>query len=339
MKRTKALALGVALATTLSVAGAKTAQEPADGLAFDAISAPSTVSYAGVVESIRIGSEGSDVSIYSIEHRAPSLTKRVFSSPPALRGDEIVTNGKESYAVDERRLRIVQSDTGAADDEVAFDDNYLLLRANYRAVRRGGRRFAGRNCDAVALVNNYTHRTVLLLLVDDETKLVLDKQKFDSDGSLVSEVRFDSVDFASPAPASDFAIPPNLKRISGPVFGQPNGDVPRVVANAGFDARGPKFLPEGFAPVEGKVVLIKGVRTLHLLYSDGIRTVSLFENAGDSGLNMDRLHPQGTTVAGRDATYAEKGPMTLLAWNAASLHFALVGELRLDELQHIAASI
>ena len=81
------------------------------------------------------------------------------------------------------------------------------------------------------------------------------------------------------------------------------------------------------------------MRTLHLLYSDGIRTVSLFENTGTSELDLQRLHPQAANVSGRDAQYAERGQTTLLTWTDGNLHCALVGDMPLDELEKIADSL
>ena len=339
MKRVKLLALALALAVTFSSVGARETREPADALVFDAISAPASVSYTGVVESIRIGTEGSDVSVYRIEHLAPALTGHFYTTPASLHGDEVITQGKRGYWVDARRRRIVQSSNGAVNDEIAFADNYILMRANYEAVEQPDESFDGRSVDVVALLNKYTHRSTLLLRIDRQTKLVLDKQEYGPDGALVDEVRFESVRYTANIASSDFSLPKTFSRVDGPRFAQPSDDVNRVLRSAGFNTRDPKFLPEGFSPVEGKLVAIQGVRTVHLLYSDGIRTVSLFENATASGLEMTRMHPQATTVSGRPAQYAENGETTLLAWSGPGLHFVLVGELSLGELQRIAASI
>ncbi len=63
-----------------------------------------------------------------------------------------------------------------------------------------------------------------------------------------------------------------LTQVAGPKRGVPSEAIDSLVAQAGFAAHNPKFLPLGFSPVEGSVETIQGVRTLHLLYSDGVRT-------------------------------------------------------------------
>jgi negative regulator of sigma E activity len=313
MTRLKTVAGVAALAASLTLAGAAPNDEPADGLVFDAMTAPATVSYTGTVEVVSIGNQGSEASVYRIEHRAPNLTQRLYMSPPRLHGDSVVTRGERSYFVDVRRRRVLRSENDAANDQIARDDNYILLRANYRAVKQSAESFDGREVRSVALINKYTDRVTMLVRIDEQTKLVLDKQQFASEGSLVNEVRFENVRYASDIADADFNLPKDFAAVRGPTFGEPSKD--------------------------GHMIDVKSVPTLQLLYSDGIRTVSLFENTGDAGVDLQPLHPQPASISGHAAHYAEQGPNMLLTWTDGPLHFALVGDLRIEELRRIAASL
>jgi negative regulator of sigma E activity len=304
-----------------------------------AISAPSTVSYTGVVQVVRMGSRAAEASVYHIEHRAPELTRRDYSSPSAVAGDAIVSRGDMSFSIDARRHRIVETRNAALEDRIAIDDNYALLRQNYQIAAKADETFDGRRCAVLMLINKYNRRPRMLVRIDRETKVVLDKQEFSLDGSLMGEVRFEQVTYTSSIPASDFALPKEYQVVKGPTFGQPPQDPRLVVGRAGFAARAPRTLPEGFAPIEGSLVDLKGVRTVHLLYSDGIRTFSLFENGTGATLDTAGLQSQWTSVGQHRAQYAESGAMALLAWSDATLHYALVGELTLPELKSIAAAV
>lgn len=328
-----------ALATALPSATSSFAPNGTDALLFAAIAAPAKVSYTGVCEVLRIGNHASEASVYRIEHRAPDLWRRTYSAPSALSGDAVISKGDLSFSIDARRRRIVETRNGALDDRIVLNDNYALLRANYTAVQKNDETFAGRLVAVVVLTNKYNHRQAMLVRIDRESKIMLDKEEFARDGSLVGEVRFEEVSFTSPIRSADFALPKQYAIVQGPEFGEPSADPDRAVRTAGFEVRVPKNLPEGFAPVEGNLVELKGVRTIHVLYSDGIRTVSLFENAKASTLDMTGLQTQWTTVSGRKAQYAEDGATALLAWSDASLHYALVGELGMAELRSIAAAI
>jgi negative regulator of sigma E activity len=337
MKRVALIACSCALAAGLSSAAASS-EESADALVYDAMAAPATVSYQGVVETVRIGNAGSQASVFHIEHRAPNQTLRRYTTPSALAGDYVITKGVQTYSVDVNRKRVVAGKNDAVNDQIAIDNNYLLLRQNYHALKRGNESLDGRSVVDVALINNYTRRTIVLVKIDAETKLVLDKQQFAGDGSLIAQTRFESVSYDA-APPADFEVPKAYASVAGPSFATPSDDPHAVTATAGFTAREPKFLPDGFSPVEASVVSLHGIRTLHVLYSDGLRTVSLFENDSEAAVDMSAMHPQTTTIGGRDADYAESGPTTLLAWRDRTLHFALVGELQLSELKRIASSI
>jgi negative regulator of sigma E activity len=101
----------------------------------------------------------------------------------------------------------------------------------------------------------------------------------------------------------------------------------------------PHYLPNGFSEVGADVATIRTVRNLHVIYSDGIRGLSLFENDTDESANFDGLRPATTHFAGHEATYVRDGPTTLLAWHDHGLAFALVGDLDIRELAQIAISV
>jgi negative regulator of sigma E activity len=112
-----------------------------------------------------------------------------------------------------------------------------------------------------------------------------------------------------------------------------------VIKEAGFAPYEPKALPQGFDIVSADVTTVSGVRTLHLLYSDGLRSISLFENATDAAADFGSLHPKALYFEGHDAEYVEDGPTTLLTWKEHDIYFALVGDLLRNELVQIAKSV
>ena len=307
MKRLQIAAGTAMVAASLALASAAPPEEPADGFVFDAITAPAKISFAGTVEIVNIGDRQTQASVYRIEHRAPNLTQRFYISPPRLHGDLVVSHGDESYFVDARRHRVVRTENDASNDQIARDDNYLLLRANYRAVKQPPESFDGRQVRAVALINKVTSRTMMLVRIDEQTKLVLDKQQFASDGSLVSETRFQEVRYSSDIPPPISTSQRRIRSCAGQSTAIRLKTSLRWRARSGLRPAFRKLLPDGFSAVEGQAIAIKGVRTLQVLYSDGIRTVSLFENSATSGLDLQRSSPQATSVSGRPAIYAERG--------------------------------
>lgn len=303
------------------------------------MTAPNHLSYLGEVEELRFGEQRSEAAVYRIEHRAPNLTRRWYLAPSDLYGDSIISRGDTTYSIDVKRDRVVVAHDDAIDDQVAEDDNFAVLSSNYKPTFAPDENYDGRLVHVVLLTNKYTGEVTLRARIDAKTGLVLEKEQYAANGSLLSETRFKQMRYVDTIPMGIFEVPNGLKRVDGPARALPSSDLAHVISGAGFHAMGPKYLPEGFTPVEGDVIEIKGVRTLHLLYSDGIRTVSLFQNQSAAAVDFSHYRVNDTKIATHDAEYVEDGPTTLLAWSAEGLHFTLVGELTLNELEKIAASV
>jgi negative regulator of sigma E activity len=304
-----------------------------------AIEAPDRVSYVGEVQRIEIGDAQSEASVYRIEHLAPGLTRYWYLAPRSLFGDSIIVHGDTTYNVDVRNNRLIVDQNDAVDDQVALNDNFDLMARNYRIVAAPDQTVADRPAHALLLVNRHTGGTTMRVYIDAQTGLVLQKERFAGNGSLLSQVRFEQLHYTGAIPQEVFELPSGLQHVTGRAHGPPSGDIARMVRASGFAAKSPRYLPNGFVPVTGDVADVKGVRTLHLLYSDGIRTVSLFENAKGSAVDMSRFKVHSVRVGDDIGNYVEQGPLTLVAWSDSGIYYTMVGELSRDELVRIATSV
>lgn len=328
--------LALVLGVTLVAAATEPQHELPMPMLEAVLSAPSHVSYSAVVESVRNGMHGGHATIYRIEHRAPNLTRRSYSAPLDRFGTSEIVKGSVTYRIEPKRRRIVETTRVALSaDQVSGDA--VLIRANYRAMRVGSTMFDGRPTINALLINRHTHRATMFVRLDSETKIVLDKQEFGADGALVAETRLQQVRYGE-VPAQNFALPKDYAVVGAPQSIGPAEDPDRLVREAGFAARKPS-LPEGFAPLDGDTVVLHGSKTVQLLYSDGIRTVSLFESPAAVTPNMEPLHPQSVNVGGHAGEYAEDGAVALLIWNDGTIYYTLVGDLGRPELQLLADSI
>ncbi|HTZ53697.1 MAG TPA: DUF4367 domain-containing protein [Candidatus Acidoferrum sp.] len=303
------------------------------------MTAQQRISYVGEVAVLRIGQEHADAEVYRIEHRAPGMTRRWYIAPQELYGDSIITRGSTTYSIDVKREQVVVSKGEDVDQEVTENGNFGVLLSNYNAIYAPNETFDGRTVDVVLLNNRYTGQTTMRVLIDQRTHIMLERQEYASNGSLIAQTRMEQIRFTGAIPQGVFAIPSGLHRVDGAARGAESSDVQHVILSAGFAALEPKYLPEGFSPIAGDVVSIKNVPTLHLIYSDGIRTVSLFQNEKDAAVDLSHYHAVVTNVANHPAHYVQEGPTTLLAWSDGSRHFALVGDLSLNELEKIGASV
>jgi negative regulator of sigma E activity len=318
------------------------AQPPnADELVRAATEAPKRVSYVGEVQSTRWGASQSVSTIVRIEHASPYSTRRTYLAPQAVYGEYTVTRGPKTYDFDVHRQTVLTSENLAPDNAVAYNNNIALVFANYTAVEGPQEAVAGRPAQTVSLINRHTGERVMRLWIDAQTKIVLAKESYTSDGSLATRMRFDEIRYTGDIPGDIFStdVPAGFHAIAGRRFAQPSTDIAAAVRNAGFTPVGPRYLPEGFSLISADTSDIKGVKSLHLLYSDGLRNLSLFQNASNAAADFGNLRPSTISFEGHDAQYVKDGPTTLLAWREHGLAFALVGDLDVKEFVEIAISV
>ena len=317
--------------------------EPADPtvLLRSSIAAPNTVSYVGQFESVRFASNRASATIVKVEHRAPTLTRRWYVAPEALYGDYVITRGASTYQFDTKGAKVTVTRNAALDDPLLSGDNFERILQNYRAIYDADATVADRPTASVSLINKYTGERAVRVWIDRQTHLVLKKEEYHANGAVAAQTRFEDLRYTSSIPDGIFSIDPpaGFSRVTGPAVAAPSSDIEKVIHDAGFTPYTPKVLPQGFDVVSGDVAMVNGVRTLHLLYSDGLRSISLFENATGAAADFGALHPTTINFEGHDGQYVEDGPTTLLTWKEHDIHFALVGDLLRPELIEIAKSV
>jgi outer membrane lipoprotein-sorting protein len=305
-----------------------------------AMNAERTVSYVAQIQTIRFGATGSEATIVKEEHLAPNQTHKVYLAPESLYGDSVIVRNDDTMTYDAKRSRVVVTH-GPRYEESVTNGNLGLLLANYRPVLSTTKIVAGRATIPCALINRFTGELVMRLWIDAETRLILQRETYHANGTVGSRVQFEDIRYTAAIPPAVFAtpVPHGYTMVRREDSGSPSTDVGRVLAQAGFSPAGPHYLPEGFTLVSADVATPKGTKTLHLLYSDGIRSLSLFETASNAPTDYGKLKPVATKIGNRDATYVNEGTTTLLSWKDKGLVFALVGDLDVKDLKAIASSV
>jgi len=306
-----------------------------------AVAAPQHVSFVGQMSWIGSGTRQAFAYVAKIEHRAPDETRRTYLAPRGVYGEYVVSRGAMSYDVEPNLKRVIVSENRAVVDPVAVVDDIALLDGNYRAVRSATDDVADRPTDVVDLVSRYTGERAMRLWIDSQTHIVLAKEAYHGDGSLAWRTRFDEIRYTDAIQEEFFAtaIPSGYATVHGRSYAQ-QGSLTSAVSAAGFAPITPKYLPEGFILSGADYSQTPdGTKNVHLIYTDGIRELSLFENASDRAVDFGDMRPHKTSFEGHDAQYAHQGPDTLLAWRERRLTFLLVGDLDLTELVPIAKSV
>jgi negative regulator of sigma E activity len=334
------LALCVSGSALAAIAPAAPPEDP-EALLRESLLAPLTVSYVGQIETVRFSLNRATATIVKIEHRAPQMTRRWYVAPEALYGDYIISRGPSTYQFDTKRETVTVSQTRVVDDQLAESGNFSRVLDNYRAIYDGTETVADRAATSIVLINRFTGERALRVWIDRETHLVLKKEEYHANGAVASQTRFEEVRYTGTIPDGIFSTdtPTGYAHLAGTTIAQPSANIDAVIKNAGFSPYRPKDLPQGFTVSSADVTTVNGVRTLHLIYTDGLRSISLFENAASAAADFGAIRPKTTHFEGHAAEYIEDGPTTLLTWKEHDLSFALVGDLLLPELVQIATSV
>ena len=305
------------------------------------IEAPRSISYVGQFETVRFASSRASATIVKVEHLAPELTRRWYVAPEALYGDYVITRGVSTYEFDTKRSQETVTQGPVLENQIATGPGFDRVLQNYRAIYDGDAIVANRPTVSIALINKYTGERAMRVWIDRDTHLVLKKEEYHANGSVASQTRFEDLRYTTSIPGGIFSTDPpaGFERVAGQALATPSADIDKVIHDAGFAPYRPKVLPQGFELVSGDVTTVAGVKTLHLLYSDGLRSISLFENATDAAADFGSLRPKTIYFEGHDAQYVEDGPTTLLTWKEHDIYFALVGDLLRNELVEIAISV
>ena len=305
-----------------------------------AMMADQTTSYVAQVQTIRFGAAGSVATIVKEEHLAPNETHKIYLAPENLYGDSVVIRDGNTYSYDAKQKRVVVSHAPSFGSALTYGNLGLLL-ANYRPVIGQPEMIAGRPSLPCALVNRFTGERVMRLWIDAATRMVLQRETYHANGTIGSRVQFENIRYTNAIPKQVFAtpVPAGYALVRGSDTAAPSLDVSRVLNDAGFNPAGPHYLPEGFTIISADVSVAKGIKTLHLLYSDGIRSLSLFENAANAAPDFGKLQPVSIKVGSRDARYVNDGTTTVLSWKDKGLVFTLVGDLDVKDLTAIAGSV
>jgi negative regulator of sigma E activity len=312
-----------------------------DKLLSQALFAPRHTSYIAQVENIRFGSHATNSILVRVEHQAPDLTRRSYLAPEKFFGNSVVHIGEHFYEFDVHRRRLILRKRDDRDD-LSIVQNFALLSRNYRAVQGSESTIAGTKAKSLALLNRRSGRKVLTIWFDERTHLIVAREGFDSDGSVVSHMRFDTLRYTNDIPRTIFATsaPRGYTVVDQTHRQAPHRALHETIAHAPFAAVQPTELPDGFELVGASMPMLRGISMLHLLYSDGIRSLSVFENNKDSALGSRGYVTQDAKLDGHAAKIITDGANSLLSWrNSNAITFTLVGDLTDPEMLKIADSL
>ena len=170
-----------------------------------------------------------------------------------------------------------------------------------------------------------------ILYCDDETGLIVRRETFDEEGTPVRVVAFTDLDPGE----LEVALPSSDGRDVEERHGEP-GDAERL-REAGFVI--PESLPRTYELIAAVEVPDASVPTAHLVYGDGLYTLSVFQQQG----RLDRRVVEGATELGSgDAGARWRWPGSeprRVVWTGDGITFTALSDAPTDELASTLATL
>lgn len=340
-RATIAFAAVSAAALVLLARGPALAEHEDLALLASATQADDFISYTGTVTSLVYGHEGTVATVVRIDHQAPRLWRVWYVAPADAYGRMLVSNESLTYQYEPKQAKVYSNDFVQFAPAVAQQLDAEHVAKNYSVEAGATTTVAGRSTRTLSLVSKYSAALVERLWVDAATNLILQRETYHADGTIATKTTFDDIRIVKDFPKGlfDLSIPSGMTLARGAAYAKSSTKVTDVTAGLRFKFIGPQDLPDGFSLQKADVETNGGVQTVQLVYTDGIRSFSLFENDTGRLPQFESAKPKAIVVGDISGEYAYLGSDTLVSWNAGALNLTLVGDLSPRELAKIGASL
>lgn len=226
------------------------------------------------------------------------------------------------------------------------------LERKYQVDTVGGDTVLDRPATLLEIRRRSDERLRERLWVDADTGLIVRRETYDGEARPLRLATFVSMETAAPTDASPRRAPstgPHASRsgaeapAAAPLASRAHAGkalpLPRLAALADAGWTVPASLPAGYEVTGSYALDAAGSQPLHLVYSDGLYTVSLFEQRGhaDWASLPDGAEPS-PLLDGRGYEWPGAVPRRLV-WEAEGTTYSLVGDAPPDEFAAIAAAL
>ncbi|HUO82939.1 MAG TPA: MucB/RseB C-terminal domain-containing protein [Gammaproteobacteria bacterium] len=240
-------------------------------------------------------------------------------------GREIISTQDEVQCIlPDKRAVLVETRTDLNPLVSAVPIYSQTLDRHYRLRMMGMSRVAGRPTQNVAVLPRDSYRYGYLLWLDEATAMPLKSQLRDEDGNIVEQILFASIAFGDEIPRS--ALQPSIDT-DGYTWYRAD-EKSSAAARSGTTLWRAARVPEGFELQVSNRQVLFGSRfpVEHLVYSDGLASVSVFVESAESDPDpLDGLSRVGaanaytTRVAGHQVTAVGEVPASTVEIIAESV--------------------
>lgn len=255
-----------------------------------------------------------------------ALTKSAASTSAIVQVQH-QAGGQTGVRLHDRQTEILQAHTAAR--WLAGDGPAELLFGAYDVRLAGGSRVAGRDTDIVEAVRQ-DGSVAARLWLDRETALPLRRESFAHDGYPLSASAFIDVVIGDADLCCEFGVTGKASTLDSDDSMLRWSDIERLRAEGWYC---PDALADGMLLYEARRV----GDAIQLSYSDGVMTVSVFEQSG--WLDPDELGDYATAEFDGGVVYTRSGPPARLMWSSGGRVITVVAEAPLENVDVLLDSL
>ena len=335
-------AAGMSVAPTqVATASAASGQRSLSAAAWlvRAITAPRRVSYSAWQQIVIRGPEGEITQRVRVVHRVPDDNRWEYFAGPGQVERVVVDDGQLAWQHLPRQHRVIYAPCLRADPNLRGDQYIERLAENYSITAAGRERIAGLPAVLLVIAPRDGHcGPTQWLWVDEHSGLVLRSQTRSADGHITVTSALSDVRFPQTLPDREFSPPMRVTRQSVLLAQAVALPLEALAREWGHALLTPGAMPAGYSLESARFVRQGRQSFVHLCYSDGLNTISLFETAAlPTGASGGAA--QGDQVHGSPAIWGGRGSFRALSWQEQGLSLMLVGDLPSDEMLRLARGV
>jgi len=158
-----------------------------------AVGAEDHVSYTGTVTTLVYSPRGADATVVRVDHAAPNKWRMWYVAPADAYGRLIVSNESTTYQYEPSIATVYSDEWEHSAPALALDLDTARVLKNYSVDVGASSDIASRKAVALSLVSKYTGALVERVWLDTATKLMLQRETYDADGTIESKTSFDNI--------------------------------------------------------------------------------------------------------------------------------------------------
>lgn len=234
----------------------------------------------------KIALKGTEVSIFYDENGIPKISisrviyggnyklRKEFLAPPFFFGRIIIDDGIKKFEYIPNFRKLLISSSSFINNSQEIKKRIELIKKNYKIINMGLENIADRKAIIILLVSKHTNLPALKFWIDMETYFILRKDKYNSDGRLISQTFFSEIKYG------EFYYPDSLFK-PDPLW-RPENIINEPIFKE-IDIKNFKDvsleLPLGYV-LEKLFLIFQGEDTVlyYYRYTDGLNTLSFFKS-------------------------------------------------------------